>query len=722
MKFLKRTFIVISSLLLMSMLSLIACDLEVGAAQEPIITQEPAATTAYKIGDEIKPLTIAAISPDGGKLSYQWYSYINPAEYTDQTGTAIDGAISDSFTPKITLPQIYRYYVIVTNTRGNSTAKIQSARITVTISEGPAYPAILKQPSDENLYFSGAAMDVVLSVIAESPEGGKLSYQWFSSAEFTNVGGTLIPGATNTEYTATVNNLGKTYYYVEIINTVLTLQSLPMPSEPSTLTVLATENKASNATFTVNTANKYQYVRGFGGMSVLWDNFPDDTVGDFELMFSPDKLGYNIIRIMIPPEKADIELSMQELIENETVHSGNRFYQNNSDSVPNLNKDQSDYYDLVKVVNKYNGYVLASPWSPPPEYKTNSSILATNNGRLRVSDYANYGNYLAKFAQIMTDNDAPIYVVSLQNEPDYTGDYDGCRWTGNEFRDFLLAAGDFTKDVSGFGGGSPSDRVKLMVGDVANLVDTAGKIDPVLDNETTRKLTDIIGYHIYGDADTRPYDNAIAHNKEMWMSEYNINSGNASSYPNDSTWNYVWKFANCIDLVIRGNNSNAFIWWAAKRFYSMIGDGTYGTVNGTVLPRGHALSHYAKFAKEMNRVQVTASGQTGGGTNITTTNVNPSHINYVDNTGVKVTAFESLDGNTISLVMFTPTNTSGSNGTNMGDVKIQLPAGFVIRTAAAMRSNSSIRSQMETVAVSSDKNSAVVNLPAGTILSVRFTK
>jgi hypothetical protein len=72
--------------------------------------------------------------------------------------------------------------------------------------------------------------------------------------------------------------------------------------------------------------------------------------------------------------------------------------------------------------------------------------------------------------------------------------------------------------------------------------------------------------------------------------------------------------------------------------------------------------------------------------------------------------------------MFTPTNTSGSNGVNLGTVTIQLPVGFTATSGVAMRSNAAVKAQMENVALSADGNSAAVSLADNEILSVRFTK
>jgi hypothetical protein len=226
--------------------------------------------------------------------------------------------------------------------------------------------------------------------------------------------------------------------------------------------------------------------------------------------------------------------------------------------------------------------------------------------------------------------------------------------------------------------------------------------------------------------------------KEIWMTEHNINAGNSTAYVLDSSWNYVWNFMNDVDLVIRHNQENAFIWWSAKRFYSMLGDGSYSTTDGAILPRGYGLSHYARFAKETGMIGVEASGYLADDvTKVSTANVNNTSYTNTD-TSAKITAYVSLrdgvdwrkqrstitldDITAISLVMYTPTTVSGSGGYNLGNVKVKLPDGFIIRDAALMRSTSNVKQQMETVTIAPDRNTAYINMPASNIVSVRFTK
>jgi len=276
----------------------------------------------------------------------------------------------------------------------------------------------------------------------------------------------------------------------------------------------------------------------------------------------------------------------------------------------------------------------------------------------------------------------------------------------------------------------------------------------------SKRNIDLLGRHNYGSRNENgagtgatPTNNWIYHAtdpREIWMTEHNLNSNSGLTYPNDHTWNYIWLFMNDVDMSIRINHEAAFIWWSAKRFYSMIGDGTYGCKDGEILPRGWGLAHYAKFAKESYRVGVSYSGKTKGGADLAEgTNVNGSRYEDFTSDTVKVSAFMKLKGGEIfpvnwkgkdvpisdveeiTMVMFTPTAQTGSGGYDMGTVRLQLPAGFKISSATAMRSDPTIFNRggtergtpvWESVDITQDRNAAFVSLPVSTILSVRFTQ
>ncbi|WP_461255104.1 glycoside hydrolase [Treponema sp. R80B11-R83G3] len=631
-------------------------------------------------------------------------------------------------------------------------------------SENAAAPVITTQPQGA-IYFVGDTDIKNLSVsVKKMTDDDVLSLQWYSNTVAAKTGGTAIIGATGLTYAlpSNITSEPKTYYFYVVATNTNTTMKNPVKTTTSAVAIVNVQTDVadiSNAVVTVNTDQRYQYVRGFGGNDIAFDHLPVSVPADYETMFDPEKLGYNMVRIYVPTseEYTDINQIMDELVTNKTY--------------PEI--DLSNYYKNAKIVNKYGGYIMASPWSPPAAWKTNDSIKG--GGSLKKANYLDWADYLRTYCEIMARNGAPIYAVSLQNEYTWVVSYEGCEYGGRdnqyaENRDFWKTPGigHFTSNepaVPGYGGGKALPYVKIMGGESHNEVTPH---DSALNDRVSRACIDIIGRHIYGTEGTSRYTYPLALNpkfisnpddplfdaKEVWMTEHNINSGEGG-YENDSTWNYVWPFINEVDLTVRLNNESAFFWWVSKRFYGMIGDGKNGTIDGAILPRGYALSHYAKFAKETGRVGVNISGTLADGAPISASNVNQASFDTTQNKtngggSVKITAFVSFKRNdnsdwddgsewrrdrervnknitldditAISLVMYTPTNTSGSGGTNMGTIKIKLPDGFVIRNAEAVRSNASGQAKPETVPISKDRNEAYVSLPGSTILSVRFTK
>jgi len=725
----------------------------------PVITSQPSGANVIWGPRMVPPMleVAAAVEPEeySDELRYQWYT---AKTLTNVYGDPIEGATAQIFIPPVSFegrpgtgiisePGQYYYFCLVTNyffVPGRRESSVVSSPVTVSVNVNPNAdtPVITEQPQNA-IYFAGDTVQP-LKIKAEVEDLGTITYTWFSNTRPSTSGGTAVGSGTGAESSFTPTNIdttakGTTYYYYVLVNNNnprVTNKDVSIASRVAEITVAAPYAGSSNATFTVQFggANQHQFVRGFGGMDVAWGNFPDYSAQDYENMFNPDILGYNMLRVMILPSNTDINKTMSQLVSNQIYTT----------------MDRSRFYENVRTVNRYGGYVLASPWSPPAAWKTNNSI--NGGGDLRESDYKNYAAYLRSFAQNMLSAGAPVYAISIQNEPNYPAGYDGCEWTGNQMRDFFEKAGRFTEGVEGYGGGKSIPSVKTMNGESAN--DT-GINNAAMSSPTAKKVIDILGRHNYGSRNTN--GSAWIYNtdpREMWMTEHNLNSNSGTSYPNDHTWNYVWPLMNDIDMSIRINHEAAFIWWSLKRFYSMLGDGTYGSRDSEIPPRGWALAHYAKFAKESYRVGVDFSGTTANGAPLTegdNGNINGSTYANFESQTVKVSAFMKLKGGEvypvnwrdktvsisdieeITMVMFTPTKAelAASGGVDMGTVKLQMPAGFRISSATAMRSDPKIFNrgttergtpQWEAVEISSDRNSAFVKLPVSTILSVRFTQ
>jgi len=693
----------------------------VGDPVIPVVTRQ-AIGGSYQFGRAIGGMKVDVAAGASAALSYQWYSLRELSDFSFdlEKATLIEGATQSSYMPgaEILKAGANYFFVHVTNTEGygsqTKTAIEFSLPVTIEmlLGEKAFAPRIDVQPQGQ-LAFSGEALDP-LSVDATSLDSGALSYQWFSNTRNAITGGTAIEGAKAKTYQPDIT-AGIRYYYVAVTNTNEKVASeektATLNSKVAKVSIGTSGTPAANATINIpdplDEKNRYNYVRGYGGMEVLWGNFPETTPEDTELQYDPDRLGYNILRIMIPPTSTNMDENMLDASTRLRPH----------------------YYTNVKIVNKYGGYVAAAPWSPPKEWKSNNSV--NGGGNLIPTYYRLYANYLKNYAQHMYDKGAPIYVVSIQNEPNYVAGYDGCEWTGDEMRDFFLEVGHFTDGVRGWGGGREIPVVLTMNGESAN---TPYINLPALRNPKSNAAIDVLARHVYGSQTDSLWAESLRNGKEVWMTEHNINSANATGYTLDSTWNLIWRFMNDIDLVMRINNENAFVWWASKRFYSMVGDGQYNSPEGQALPRGYGLSHYSKFTIDKTRINWTiGEGSTmGDGRVIPNVGRPASVVNAtgfsLDNLSPRITAYVSPDGNEISMVMWTPTQTNGIGGTDMGTIKINFPEGFIVRGAYAMRSSAPVPGAPSTymveeeVTISPDRQSAYVTLPRSQLLSVTFTR
>jgi len=699
----------------------------------PVISRHPTSAT-YGWGAALNALRVDAELPGDGTISYQWFFNRN---YSIAGGESIASGNQRQLMPDyntVDLGNNNYYYAVVTNTLSGNTARAVSIPAVITIEPGvrATAPRIEQQPKDQ-LYFTGAAIQP-LTVEAESLDRGTLSYQWYSNTTMLNKNGSAISGATNASYDPSSDQAdanGNRFYYVEITNTnenvrgektakstsravkIRVTSAAPAGITPNIFVSIPDPDGMTN-----NVPNKFQYIRGYGGTDVAWANFPLTKPEDTELMYDPDRLGYNMLRYMIQPTNIDVEKTVTDLIAT----------------------DRPYYYENVKIVNKYGGYVAASPWTPPKEWKSNNSI--NGGGHLIPSYYPLFATYLRNFAQHMYDHGAPIFAISISNEPNYVAGYDGCEWEPDQMRDFFLQVGHFTDGIRGYGGGKETPYVWVMNGESANtpLINGAALLNP-----QTRAIIDVLARHIYGERRVNLWANTTfgpllnrpdGTKTEVWMTEHNINSANAVGYYNDSRWDYIWRFLNDVDLVIRLNNENAFVWWASKRFYSMVGDGQFGTSESVPLPRGWALSHYARYTIGKTRININvdttnsymlnADGSQGEQIRhvMRSNSILNNDYDDMDNVAGRITAFISEDGNEISMVLWSPTNT-GSGGYNMGTIKVDFPPGFEAQSATGHRSIGDRDweiFQPDEVQLSPDRKSAYLTLPRSQVLSVRFTK
>lgn len=208
--------------------------------------------------------------------------------------------------------------------------------------------------------------------------------------------------------------------------------------------------------------------------------------------------------------------------------------------------------------------ILASPWSPPENMKTNNSLVG---GSLIADSGASYARYLNAFADYMSANGATLYAISVQNEPDWNPSYEGCAWTADQMRDFLKNHGQLVTST------------RLMAPELVN--NNQGYIGTLLGDNSAAANLDIIGTHIYGGG---IIDNPMARTlgKEVWMTEHLDTNVTYSANLNTAV-----EIHDCLTKA----NFSAYIWWYGKRYYGPIGQ------DGAVTKRGFAISQFARFIR-----------------------------------------------------------------------------------------------------------------------------
>ena len=319
----------------------------------------------------------------------------------------------------------------------------------------------------------------------------------------------------------------------------------------------------TTATARFDVQNTHQRITGFGGF-VCSPQFGYNHMSETEIkkVWGPTStLGCNIMRLYLPIGESSWSQSLA----------------------------------TAKLAKKLGIIVFASPWGQPKEWKTNNSSDGKNDngevGSLKKENWPDYAAYLEKYVQYLRKNGVELDAISIQNEPDWTPSYAGCKWTTTEMAEFVKTYGRqisckiITPESIGCSDGYANDLNKT---DVLNCFD-------------------IYGGHQYAGIGSA-YKNLAKKGKEIWMTEYLINwNENQSTTRNFDFSKDFFNFFTAINTCMLGD-FNAWVHYASKRFYAMLGDGQNGTSNGAITKRGYIMAHFAKFITGMTRIDATFSG------------------------------------------------------------------------------------------------------------------
>ena len=177
----------------------------VNVVEDPTVSVQPLATDTLCVGGTMyAPLDVSYINGTG-EASYQWF---------DGTDASIAGATSSSYwPPSFTTPGTYTYYATI-SLSGSGCDVATSATAEVLVVEDPLVTL-------DSLSFSYCEGAFPVEALQANATGGTGSYsfQWYENTAASNAGGTLIAGATGSDYVPSVGTVGTLYYYCVVTQT-----------------------------------------------------------------------------------------------------------------------------------------------------------------------------------------------------------------------------------------------------------------------------------------------------------------------------------------------------------------------------------------------------------------------------------------------------------------------------------------------------------------------
>jgi len=305
-----------------------------------------------------------------------------------------------------------------------------------------------------------------------------------------------------------------------------TNNNTPAPLPPPDTTTIA-----GNLAF-VDLSDVQQTIRGFGGSSAWLGALPAVDMATLFGNADSTQLGLTILRVRIDPAGSS--------------QWGNELQ--NAQSAMAL-----------------GGIVMASPWSPPAAMKTNDSTK--NGGSLDTSSYAAYSLYLASFANYFATNGAPLYALSVQNEPEIATWYESCVWTPDNLLNFVK---NYAPSIG---------TTKLMASESFHF--DPAYTDPILNDPVAASHLGIVAGHIYGSG-LFPYPLAASEGKELWMTEHMDTS---------TSWEGALMTAVEINQCLASCSFNVYNYWWLKKSWGLI------DTTGAITKRGYAMAQFAKYVR-----------------------------------------------------------------------------------------------------------------------------
>lgn len=289
--------------------------------------------------------------------------------------------------------------------------------------------------------------------------------------------------------------------------------------------------------------------------------------------------------------------------------------------------------------------VLGTPWSPPAYMKDNDNVV---HGSLLPSEYGAYASYLNQAA-----NSIGLDYVSIQNEPDWDPNYEGCVWNGTQLETFCHNNAQAI--------GRP-----VVMPEAVNFNDSLS--DPTLNDSTAASHVSYIAGHFYGGGNS-VHQNALNHGKHVWETEHYFTGGQSD-------------MSVCIQIAkevsdAMNNQFSAYLWWWVNDSQT---DGTdLVNNNGAIILPGYTLGQFAKWIRP-GSTRVSSTYNPSSGIYVTAYRVNGGTVIVAVNNGSGSVnqQFNIQNGNASSMEGYRTSSSQnmadiGSFGVSGGSFTANLP-------------------------------------------------
>jgi glucuronoarabinoxylan endo-1,4-beta-xylanase len=254
------------------------------------------------------------------------------------------------------------------------------------------------------------------------------------------------------------------------------------------------------------------------------------------------------------------------------------------------------------------GRIYATPWSPPPAYKSSGTLEC---GTLNNGDYSLYATWLANFVQSLAANGVPLYAMSVQNEPDECGAFASTSYAAANLDTFVGV---------NLGPTFATDGISTLIfgPETVYYSDLTSYGGACATDSTCYQYLGGFNFHDYGTSYTAPDSVSSATypsgwpTKKYWETEASCDQAGTpnfcpGSFNNTSADAMAW--AAIIDQRVAVDGVNAWLWW----WFTDGGPNGEALMQGsTAAERAYVLGQYARFIRPgYYRIDATHIPQSG---------------------------------------------------------------------------------------------------------------